>query len=129
MRVLRSARSADRPIGGLPAEGLLVLTTAALLAGAWTSAALAAPTSSVRRCGTIAVPSTQARAAVSLRGTALPCTTVKRVVRAAYRRSVLIADTRPFALRDAGRTYRCRYTPASGGMVCEAKGRRLRGEI
>lgn len=83
----------------------------------------------VRRCGTITVPGTQARAAVSLRGTALSCTTVRRVVRAAYERSVLIGDPRPFTLRDAGRSYRCRYTAATGSTVCEGRGRRLRGTI
>ncbi|MEV4422640.1 hypothetical protein AB0L40_22090 [Patulibacter sp. NPDC049589] len=88
-----------------------------------------AAASPVHRCGTIAVPATQARAAVSLRGTALKCTVVKRVVRAAYERSVLIGDTRPFTVRDAGRIFRCRYTPRTGGMVCEGRGRRLRGTI
>ncbi|CAB4919945.1 unannotated protein [freshwater metagenome] len=83
----------------------------------------------LRRCGRIDVPSTQATAAVSLRGTALACSTVRRVVRAAYRRSVLLGDTRTFTVRDAGRAYRCRYAPASGGMVCTAPGRRLRGTI
>lgn len=94
-------------------------------------ASAAAPRSAaaVKRCGTIAVPSTQARAAVSLRGSALACTSVKRVVRSAYEHSVLLADTRPFTVRDAGRSFRCRYTPRTGGMVCEGRGRRIRGTI
>ncbi|MDO9406771.1 hypothetical protein [Patulibacter sp.] len=106
-------------------------TTIALLAATVASAALAGPASAstVRRCGTIAVPSTQARAATSLRGPALACATVRRVVRRAYDRSVLLADTRPFTVRDAGRAYRCRYTPRTGGIVCETGPRRLRGTI
>lgn len=104
---------------------LAPLVAAGLLGGA----APASAADAVRRCGTIAVPSTQARAAVSLRGTALPCTTVRRVIRAAYGRSVLLGDTRTFTLRDAGRSYRCRYTPRTGGIVCEGRGRRLRGTV
>jgi hypothetical protein len=122
------ARTTSGPATRRTVAAPIALLVATLLAGAWTSPAAAAP-STVRRCGTVAVPSTQSRAAVSLRGRSLPCTTVRRVVVAAYRRSVLIGDTRPFALRDAGRTWRCRYTPSSGGMVCEATGRRLRGTI
>ncbi len=89
----------------------------------------AAVPSPVVRCGAVAVPGTQARAAVSLRGRRLACATVRRVVRTAYGRSVLIGETRTFTVRDAGRTYRCRYTPRTGGMVCEGRGRRLRGTI
>lgn len=83
----------------------------------------------MHRCGTIAVPRTQARATTSLRGRSLACGTVRRVVRSAYGRSVLLADTRPFTVRDAGRSYRCRYAPGSGGIVCETRDRRLRGTI
>lgn len=83
----------------------------------------------LRRCGRIDVPSTQATAAVSLRGTSLACSTVRRVVRTAYGRSVLLGDTRTFTVRDAGRAFRCRYAPTTGGMVCTAPGRRLRGTI
>lgn len=106
---------------------VLVPVLAALgLAG---GVAPASAADAVRRCGTIAVPSTQARAAVSLRGSALPCATVRRVIRRAYDRTVLLGDTRPFTQRDAGRSYRCRYTPRTGGIVCEGRGRRLRGAI
>ena len=100
-----------------------------VVAGLGAGAARAPAADAVRRCGTIAVPSTQARATVSLRGTALPCATVRRVIRAAYGRSVLLGDARPFTQRDAGRSYRCRYAPRTGGMVCEGRGRRLRGTI
>lgn len=93
------------------------------------TASQASAADGVRRCGTIAVPSTQARAAVSLRGTALPCATVRRVIRGAYGRSVLLGDPRTFTHRDAGRVYRCRYAPRTGGIVCEGRGRRLRGTI
>jgi hypothetical protein len=74
------------------------------------------------------VPDTEATATVSLRGPRLPCATVRRVVRTAYGRTVLLAATRT-TVRDAGRTFRCRYTPSSGAMVCDASGRRLRGTL
>jgi hypothetical protein len=116
-----------RPAASNPRRALAVVLAAIGLALATAGPAGAAQT--VRRCGTIAVPSTQARAAVSLRGKALACTTVKRVVRKAYERSVLLADTRPFTVRDDGRSFRCRYTPSTGAIVCEGGGRRLRGTI
>lgn len=106
----------------------LVAPLAVLAAAAVAPPAVAAD-SAVRRCGTIAVPDTQARAAVSLRGTGLACSRVRRVVRTAYERSVLLGDTRPFTVRDDRRAFRCRYAPSSGSMVCEAPGRRLRGTI
>lgn len=109
-----------------PSVAALAVAATAVVVGTPSAGAAAA---TVHRCGTIAVPATQARAAVSLRGTALQCTAVKRVVRTAYEHSVLIGDTRPFTVRDAGRTFRCRYTPRTGGMVCEGRGRRLRGTI
>lgn len=101
---------------------------AALLGGAAVPAAASAA-GAVQRCGTIAVPNTQARAAVSLRGPRLACSRVTRVVRTAYRRSVLLGDTRAFTVREGSRSFRCRYTPRTGGMVCEGAGRRLRGTI
>lgn len=119
-----SAMVASR-VPALRAFATLLVAVAAGLA----SAAPASAAAPVQRCGTIAVPDTQARAAVSLRGTRLACTSAKRVVRTAYEHSVLIGDTRPFTVRDGGRSFRCRYTPKTGGMVCEGRGRRLRGTI
>lgn len=113
----------------MPTRPLHLAPLALLAVGAAAVPSANAATSAVRRCGTIAVPSTDARAAVSLRGTSLPCASVRRVVRTAYERSVLVGDTRPFTVRDGGRTFRCRYTPRSGGMICEGRGRRLRGTI
>jgi len=106
---------------------VLGAAVAALLGGATAPGAAAA--GAVHRCGTLAVPSTQARAAVSLRGPRLACSRVRRVVRTAYERSVLLGDTRAFTVRERSRSFRCRYAPRTGGMVCEGAGRRLRGTI
>ncbi|WP_026911019.1 hypothetical protein [Patulibacter minatonensis] len=110
---------------------LLVATACAALTAtvpvAIPTVAGAAP-STVHRCGTIAVPGTESRAAVSLRGTSLACRSVQRVVRTAYSRTVLLGATR-VTVRDAGRTFRCVYTSRTGSMVCEGRGRRLRGTI
>lgn len=113
----------------MPVRPVVLVPLALLVAAAGAAPPAGAADSVVRRCGTIAVPDTQARAAVSLRGTALACSSVRRVIRTGYERSVLVGDTRPFTVRNAGRTFRCRYTPSSGGMVCEGRGRRLRGTI
>lgn len=113
----------------MPAHRTVLAPLAVLIAVAASVPAASAASSAVRRCGTIAVPSTQARAAVSLRGTGLACASVRAVIRTAYGRSVLVGDTRPFTVRRDGRSFRCRYTPSSGGMICEAGGRRLRGTI
>lgn len=124
---MRAPRTPAPPSPRHRAAVVAALTLGVLAIGAVPSASAASST--VTRCGTIAVPGAEARAAVSLRGTRLPCRTVRRVVHTAYERSVLLGDTRPFTVRDAGRSFRCRYTPSSGGMVCEAPGRRLRGTI
>lgn len=98
-------------------------------AGLHTRPVAARAATSLRRCGRVDVPNTQAVARVSLRGTALACSTVRRIVRTAYGRSVLLGDTRTFTVRDGGRAFRCRYAPTTGGMVCTGPGRRLRGTI
>lgn len=103
-------------------------TTAAATTTSPSPTTPAVATTTTRACGRIAVPGTEARATVTLRGASLACTTVRRVVRTAYGRTVLVAA--PWTtVRVAGRTFRCRYTASSGAMVCDAPGRRLRGTI